>query len=176
MRSVQVLTAVAVALMLSQSAVAVPVLVDTFTVPASGTPVTSSVTLGAGDSYLFEAIGTFSAGANITADAEYSSGPTSYVWQDSVEGYESYGEGLLELRVDGGFVEWGAYNPSHVYILPWTGAGAPVTFDIYDIYYGNNTGELLVNIYQDVIPAPGAILLGSLGIGLVGWLRRRGAM
>jgi len=50
----------------------------------------------------------------------------------------------------------------------------------YSYWYGPMATGWYINILNatgappsDVIPAPGAILLGSLGMGLVGWMRRR---
>ena len=42
---------------------------------------------------------------------------------------------------------------------------------IHVIAFENGESEWLIN--NGVIPAPGAILLGGIGVGLVGWLRRR---
>ena len=163
-----------VVLALTGSALAGPtwILQEELNVPATGEVVTSTTTLLSGQSYMLLVSGTFFAGDKIIADAEYSSrdgGP----WQDFVQNYESYGEGLLELRVNGEFVEWGPYSPDHIYSMEVIGTGNPLlfSFDIYDIYPINNNGNLTVQIHA--VPAPGAILLGSIGAGIVGWLRRR---
>ena len=126
--------------------------------PGANTPVVSSSALVPGFTYLIEATGAYFAGGtgkyDIRADAEYSEDAYQRAhgeaWTDLVRGYGGYGEGLLELKVDGGFVEWGAFNPNHVYTLPWTGTGSPLTFEfqIWDIYAQNNTGGLCAAIFS----------------------------
>jgi hypothetical protein len=122
------------------------------------TPVVTSPALTPGITYRLEASGTYYAGGvsqfDIEADAEYSQDAYQRVngqpWTDSVHNYESYGEGLLEMWVEAGSAEWGAFNWDHRYTLDLVGTGDPVTFDlqIYDIYAQNNTGGLCAAIYQ----------------------------
>jgi len=100
---------------------------------------------------------------------------TSYL---SVEaGHAANGSLLLEVFDKNGILITSALNG-----LPAGPHGrTTMTIDrggVYDIAFfrvsGNDTyGVNQIDMEQPVIPAPGAILLGSIGVGLVSWLRRR---
>ena len=141
--------------------------VETVTVPANkDTETLSSAVLQNGKNYILKAYGTACAEENappictIFFDAEYSqnvNGATQQ-WVDGVEGYENYGLDLLDLKVNDGFVNWGAYNAKHIYWDSVVGAGSPLSLKVYDIYYPNDTGNLLVDIYScNPIPTTGTI-------------------
>ncbi len=128
-----------------------PPLVETLQVPADNDQLTFSINPSTnGAQYKIKASTTANAGDTIDFDAKYSitgrvGGDT---WTDIVSGYESYGSTLLDLMVNGSFVDWGAYNSSHEYWHQVTGDGNQFSFKIYDIYYPNNTGSLTVEIYK----------------------------
>lgn len=115
----------------------------------------SNIELKDGVQYELEAIGTAYAGGHYTEDiefdAEYSfthSKVPDDTWTDAVTDYEIHGPTLLDLFVNGGSVDWGAYNTEHTYYYGVTGTGAPLELLIYDIYHPNNVGFITVNIYE----------------------------
>lgn len=109
--------------------------------------------------YFIEASGTYFAGGGAAEydiqafDAEYSQDYYQRThgldWTDSVHLYESFGEGLLELTVNGGNVEWGAYNDDHRYTMDVpSGSSLALEANIYDPPDPtNNVGGLRVALF-----------------------------
>ena len=111
-----------------------------------------------------------------------------YFWdsQDFVP-FNDTGTGMLLSGMGTGgpvvatlFSESIATDPGNHYGTPWTSVS--YTFansGVYTLLITNTNGlDSLLDSYVgidnvNVIPAPGAILLGSIGLGVVSWLRRR---
>jgi hypothetical protein len=72
------------------------------------------------------------------------------------------------------FDSGGVLLESHV-LTTGTNIYAVITRPFYDISYIQLSGEFFAadDLQFNAIPAPGAILLGTIGVSLVGWLRRR---
>lgn len=132
------------------------VLLETVEVPANLASNTLSVnSLVLGTDYVLKARGTAMAcnqpGCVITFDAEYSASDLGSTWVDGVASpYAIYGVDLLDLTADGGVVDWGTYDISHEYELPYLGTGNPLSLFVNDLAgsHFNNSGSLFVDIYE----------------------------
>ena len=124
-----------------------------------------------------------SAGAILSFDYFWDS-QDWYPFSDAAEGVLLAGAGTGGPLVTTLFSENINSDPEDYWGTPWTSVSYTIANsgvytllitnmngldDIGDSYVGIDN----VNVTSDVIPAPGAILLGSLGVGIVGWLRRR---
>lgn len=122
--------------------------VDSLSVASDSETGSNSVVLDSGKTYIVKVSGTFEAGDDITADAQYSERNSNPNWTDLVQSYESYGPTLLDLQIDGSSPYWGAYNNNHVYYTYLGGNNTDVNFKINDIAHAGNVGSLDVEIYE----------------------------
>ncbi len=89
----------------------------------------------------------------------------------------------LEAPVSIGTLSWtpGDLTAGHEYdlevsiinVADWTGPGFPTVTVGGDTFKHSVMIEHLNEINFTTIPAPGALILGGIGVGLVNWLRRR---
>jgi len=137
-----------------------PFIIDTIIVPSNGSIVSSNIVLENGKQYMIEASGTYTywpaqlPNAGI-ADAEYSLRPQGsynpgpgpqWISGDALPSPYQY---YLEVKMNGADVSWGVLNlPDHKYNINYAGTGSTATFQIIDNNYSDNSGSIIVKIYQ----------------------------
>jgi hypothetical protein len=69
----------------------------------------------------------------------------------------------------------GVYEETFIYdVSNLAGQTVELTFDLQHDYEGSETTVLLDNVAVSLVPAPGAVLLASIGLSCAGWkLRKR---
>jgi hypothetical protein len=136
-----------------------PVFVESVAVPSTGEEVCSLSTLESGKQYLFESSGTFAYrtdGISI-ADAEWSLRPVGDPYNPGGEPIWIKGDDVftipsgLDISLDGTSavnIDWGDFNPAHMYTHIRSGENANVCFIILDSNYIDNSGSLQLDIYE----------------------------
>lgn len=110
---------------------------------ANATPVVSQTTLQAGVTYRLRASGVASVIDGIDGDSEY------YDFANPKDNAccEDVGIGIDDPTVDTTTTpDWGPYNANHVYEIAWPGAGKTISAAYQDTVYGNNSGNLTLEI------------------------------
>lgn len=124
-------------------------LVETLTVPSTAEIAVGTTSLVDGQLYEFKAIGTyiFDNPNNHWADAEWLFTGTDIIKGDN---WPPHPANVLDLTINGcaNNTDWGDYQDTHIYTLPWTGDGTQVTFTICDTEYSDNSGSLTVEIWK----------------------------
>ncbi len=125
--------------------------VETIQVPCLSTNVPSTTTLLAGVLYRLRASGTCVIGNDILADAEYwnfnNGQPTDIAANNVIDIGLSIDDPVMDLPKQ---PHWGPYNASHVYVVDWMGAGAPIVGYYHEQGPSNNSGsiELVIQAFQ----------------------------
>jgi hypothetical protein len=129
---------------------AAPMLLETITVQATGEIETSSTSLAAGVTYRLVASGTCDiGGVPPLLDADWNFDSPETIMNDLGDnGLTDVGLGIDDTTIDGDkSPKWGPYRHDHVYTVDFVGQGAPITAEVHDAAFGNNSGTLTLEIY-----------------------------
>jgi hypothetical protein len=112
---------------------------------ASSTGRQSTMVLATGVTYRLRVSGTATVIDGITGDGEY----YDFANPKDLACCEDVGLGIDDPSVDKNTLpNWGPYNAQHVYEIDFVGKGATIRAVYQDTVYGNNNGNLMLEILE----------------------------